>query len=134
MKRWRLVLGVAFAAATIAVRPTLAQQDHALVIAAFTYVPGQAGVFGQARQAAVPVIVDRGDTVTATNLDQGAAIGPHTITADQVDPATNVPVFDTRLIGFMESATVSGVQALPPGTYPFHCKVHLFMRGVLVIR
>ncbi|MGH7819197.1 MAG: cupredoxin domain-containing protein [Candidatus Binatia bacterium] len=109
--------------------------DHPVVIAGFTYVPGQAGVFGFGQEAAVPIVIQQGDTVTATNFDPDT----HTVTSDEcVDPelpcpsAGNPRLFDSSIIDVLETRGTP-VSELPPGSYPFFCRVHPFMHGLLVV-
>jgi plastocyanin len=65
--------------------------------------------------------VTKGTKVTVTNKDSTA----HTFTAD------NGKSFDTGDIDPNNSATVS---APAPGTYKYHCSIHPFMHGTLVVK
>lgn len=137
MRFFAPVLGALWLLSLSAARPASAQQgqDHPVFIAGFTYIPGQSAVpiQGGATPAAVPLMINQGDTVTAINLDPWSALETHTLTADQVD-TQNVPLFDTAFLGLSVSGAVSGVSSLGSGSYPFHCKVHPFMHGLLVVQ
>jgi plastocyanin len=71
--------------------------------------------------APASVTVSRGARVTVANHDSTA----HTATAD------NGKSFDTGDIDPGSSATVSLSKA---GTYKYHCSIHSFMHGTLVVR
>ena len=131
MQPWKIVLTLLALSGLGAVPTALAQQDHPVVIVAFNYLPGQAGELGQATQIALPVMISQGDTVTGMNLDLPG--GNHTITSDEVDQL-NQPLFDSSFIGFMQSVPVTGVAQLPSGMHPFHCTLHPFMHGVLMVQ
>ena len=68
-----------------------------------------------------------GGTLTLVNLDTF----DHTVTsvATGVDGA---PLFDVRVPGGT-SAAITGAEALAEGSYPFYCKLHPQMRGLLVV-
>lgn len=61
------------------------------------------------------------ETITATNRDTTA----HTITADDGKS------FDTGNIDPGSSATINQPK---PGTYKYHCSIHPFMHGTLVVK
>jgi plastocyanin len=61
------------------------------------------------------------DTITVTNRDTTA----HTTTADDGES------FDTENIDPGASATISQSK---PGTYKYHCNLHPFMHGTLVVK
>ena len=61
------------------------------------------------------------DTITVTNRDTTA----HTTTADDGKS------FDTGNIDPGSSATISQSK---PGTYKYHCNIHPFMHGTLVVK
>jgi plastocyanin len=67
------------------------------------------------------VTVAGGARVAVTNDDSAA----HTLTADDGHS------FDT---GSIDSGSSSTVTAPKPGRYPFHCSIHPFMHGTLVVR
>lgn len=67
----------------------------------------------------------RGDTLRFTNLDTA---GEHDIVSDEADR------FASPLLGAGQSALVEGVEKLEPGSYPFHCTLHPWMKGVLTVR
>lgn len=61
------------------------------------------------------------DTITVTNHDSTA----HTTTADDGKS------FDTGNIDPGSSATI---RLSKPGTYKYHCNIHPFMHGTLVVK
>ena len=65
--------------------------------------------------------VTKGTKVTVTNKDSTA----HTFTAD------NGKSFDTGDIDPNNSANVT---APAPGTYKYHCSIHPFMHGTLIVK
>jgi FtsP/CotA-like multicopper oxidase with cupredoxin domain/plastocyanin len=73
------------------------------------------------------VAVAGGGTVTVVNLDDI----DHTVTSVARDAAGN-PLFDVR-VATGTTATVTGVERLADGSYPFFCKFHPGMRGTLVV-
>jgi len=81
---------------------------HAVTISDFKFMPGS-------------LTVRRGARITVTNRDSTA----HTATADDGRS------FDTGNIDPGAAATVTLSKA---GTYKFHCTIHPFMHGTLVIR
>ena len=66
------------------------------------------------------VTVKQGVGVTVTNQDSTA----HTATADDGHS------FDTGTLGSGASQTIS---VSKPGSYPYHCSIHSFMHGTLVV-
>jgi plastocyanin len=67
------------------------------------------------------VTVKRGARVTVTNQDSAA----HTATADDGHS------FDTGTLAQGASQTIS---VSKPGSYPYHCSIHPFMHGTLVVQ
>jgi plastocyanin len=67
------------------------------------------------------VTVKQGAGVTVTNHDSDT----HTLTADDGHS------FDTGDLGQGASQTIS---VSKPGSYPFHCTIHPFMHGKLVVK
>src|SRR4030095_2265886 len=74
--------------------------------------------------------VKKGDKITVTNKDTL----PHTVTSGSgpSDPNTGKQ-FDTSI---MEAGATADIQTtkLNPGQYPFHCTVHPYMTGKLVVQ
>jgi plastocyanin len=68
-----------------------------------------------------PLTVQAGARVTVTNKDSA----PHTVTADDGQS------FDTGTLGQGSSKTISVTK---PGTYPYHCSIHAFMHGKLIVK
>jgi plastocyanin len=65
--------------------------------------------------------VQAGARVNVTNNDSTA----HTATADDGHS------FDTGTVGQGSSKTISVTK---PGTYPYHCSIHAFMHGKLIVK
>ena len=74
--------------------------------------------------------VKKGDKITVTNKDTL----PHTVTSGTgpTDP-NSAKQFDTSII---EPAATADIETtnLTPGDYPFHCAVHPYMTGKLVVQ
>lgn len=70
----------------------------------------------------VPPTVKPGEELTIVNNDQGS----HTVTADQNN------MFDVRVSG--SGGVMQFTAPNAPGTYPFHCKYHDNMHGVLTVQ
>lgn len=70
----------------------------------------------------VPPSVSPGQQVTIVNNDSAN----HTVTADENN------LFDIRVSGGGGSAAFAAPTT--PGSYPFHCKYHANMHGVLTVR
>jgi plastocyanin len=68
-----------------------------------------------------PLTVQPGARVTVTNDDSTA----HTVTADDGHS------FDTGTLSQGSSKTISVTK---PGTYPYHCSIHAFMHGKLIVK
>jgi plastocyanin len=71
--------------------------------------------------APATLTVKAGDQVTVTNDDSTA----HTATADDGSS------FDTGDVAPNASQTIS---VSKPGRYPYHCSIHSFMHGTLVVK
>jgi plastocyanin len=76
-----------------------------------------------------PMTVKKGDTIQVQNKDQT----PHTVTSGigPDDPAKG-KLFDTSIISPGVSAKISTTN-INPGEYPFHCEIHPYMTGMLII-
>jgi plastocyanin len=74
--------------------------------------------------------VKKGDKITVTNKDTL----PHTVTngAGPTDP-NSAKQFDTSIIEPGATADIETTN-LNPGDYPFHCTVHPYMMGKLVVQ
>lgn len=66
------------------------------------------------------ITVTPGETVSVTNKDAAS----HTVTSD-------TGAFDTGLVGTNQTVTFKAPSK--PGSYPYHCTVHTFMKGMLVV-
>jgi plastocyanin len=65
------------------------------------------------------ITVPAGTTVTFTNQDKA----PHTATADDTS-------FDTKTLQKNDSAELTFDE---PGTYPYFCRFHVFMKGSITV-
>ena len=74
------------------------------------------------------VTIAGGGTLILVNLDTF----DHTVTSVATDEE-GTPLFDVR-VAAGTSATITGVEGLAEGSYPFFCKLHPQMRGLLVIK
>jgi plastocyanin len=74
--------------------------------------------------------VKKGDKITVTNKDTL----PHTVTsgAGPTDP-NSAKQFDTSIIEAGATADIETTN-INPGEYPFHCTVHPYMMGKLVVQ
>jgi plastocyanin len=74
--------------------------------------------------------VKKGDKITVTNKDTL----PHTVTsgAGPTDP-NSAKQFDTSIIEAGATADIETTN-MNPGEYPFHCTVHPYMLGKLVVQ
>jgi polyvinyl alcohol dehydrogenase (cytochrome) len=71
-----------------------------------------------------PVVpVGKGDKLVFDNLDQ---VAKHDVASDDGK-------FKSKVIPGGESAPVNGVEKLSEGSYPFHCSLHSWMRGVVQV-
>jgi plastocyanin len=70
----------------------------------------------------VPPTVSPGQELTIVNKDEQN----HTVTADENN------LFDIVVSG--GGGTMSFTAPTTPGTYPFHCKYHANMHGVLTVQ
>jgi plastocyanin len=105
-------LGSSMAVAAPAGRAARTAPGGRMVILAFTYLP-------------TPVLASPGQRITVTNLDDAVVhlIPGHSVTANNGSFNTGV---------FFGTKTFHAPSAR--GRYVFHCLVHGFMRGVLVVR
>ncbi|MHB8606467.1 MAG: cupredoxin domain-containing protein [Thermoplasmatota archaeon] len=78
-----------------------------ITIVAFTFLPTNP-------------VVTHGATVVVKNMD----IAPHSVSADG-------GAFDT---GSPTAGTYSFIAPATPGQYPYHCNLHSFMHGVLIVQ
>src|SRR3954453_3409352 len=94
-------------------------------MAGLAAAPAQAAeqhAFSAAMNYATPVVnVGQGDTLTLTNLDQ---LARHDIVSES-------GLFQSDLLAGGQSGPVRGVDKLIQGSFPFHCSLHAWMRGVI---
>ena len=70
------------------------------------------------------VVAGQGDSLSFGNYDP---LAQHDLDSDRPGQ------FSSPLIGNGQSTRVSGVEALPPGNYGFHCSLHAWMKGSLTV-
>ena len=77
------------------------------------------------------VVIERGQPISFTNLD----VEPHNVVATRKTGRGRHrhPLFASEVIEFGQSAPVSGVTKLRPGSYEFFCGLHPWMRGTIVV-
>jgi plastocyanin len=74
--------------------------------------------------------IKKGDKITVTNKDSV----PHTVTSGAAPTDPNVgKAFDTSIIEAGKSADIV-TASLAPGNYPYHCSIHPYMNGKLVVQ
>ena len=103
---------IAAAGALAALAPTAGAAEQQAVSAGLTY-------------ATPALAAAQGDTLRHTNLDPAAQ---HDLDSDAAG------LFASPLVAAGESSLVKGVPKLPPGSYPFHCSIHSWMKGVLTVK
>jgi plastocyanin len=69
------------------------------------------------------VVVLRGNPAIFRNFD----IAPHDVDSDSF-------LFSMPTIGTGKNYTIHEVAGLPDGNYPFHCSVHSWMKGQILVR
>jgi plastocyanin len=95
---------------------------------------------GQATPPQFQIIIESGSPYyipASAKVPTGAPIrwdnptaSPHTITHDGCLTEEGPCAFDSGAINPNQSYTLPG---LPPGKYPYHCRLHPIMRGVLTV-
>lgn len=101
--------------------------DSHVTTVGFTYVPGNTKGF------VPPLVVSEGGRLLYTNAE--IVLAPHSVTDEGCeDVLDTLPCrFDSGIQGVGKTVEVEGVPDLQPGTYPFFCEVHDWMRGTLVV-
>jgi plastocyanin len=69
------------------------------------------------------VLIRQGDPLNYTNLD--------TVTHNVV---SDTGLFQSSTVGLGTTTAVNGVNTLSPGTYQFHCSLHPWMTGQLIVK
>ena len=89
-----------------------------------------ASVQGSPNYDPATLTIKKGDKITVTNKDTV----PHTVTSGTgpQDP-TSAKSFDTSIIEGGQSADIT-TEKLAPGEFPYHCTVHPYMTGKLVVK
>jgi len=100
--------------------------DHPHLIASYTFFPGDNDCKGTSACNAPTEAVERGDTMTFTNLDSFVTF--HTVESDVAG------LFAVGPIGIGAQTTVTfSTAALAPGSYGYHCSLHPWMRGTFTV-
>ena len=89
-----------------------------------------ASVQGSPSYDPATLTIKKGDKITVTNKDNL----PHTVTSGTgpQDP-NSAKSFDTSIIEGGKSADIT-TEKLAPGEFPYHCTVHPYMTGKLVVQ
>jgi plastocyanin len=109
-----VLLATALLAASASVAPHADATDQAVAAVANQFVPAN-------------ISVSKGSALTFVNTD----VAPHNVVADAT--RRGGPLFGSTTVTTGQQATVTGVAALRPGTYTFHCSVHPQMHGSLAV-
>jgi len=105
--------------------PSVWPPSSAMTTVNFEFMPGDDDPPADVK---APLNVARGTALAYVNADTTA---PHTVTSVGRDAAGR-PLFDSgEPLGAGSGTLVAGVERLAVGSYPFYCKVHTSMRGVL---
>lgn len=75
-----------------------------------------------------PLTISQGKVITITNNDNA----PHTVTSGEDQTDRSERIFDTSVMLPGSNATID-TSNLSIGEYPYHCEIHPFMKGVLVV-
>jgi len=93
-------------------------------------IPAGASTQGNPAYDPATITVKKGTVITVKNDDTA----PHTATnGDGPNDANAGKLFDTSIIMPGESGTID-TSKLTAGNYPFHCTVHPYMKGTLVVQ
>ena len=127
-RSWIALVVAAVALATLPASPPAQAQDGGVVVTLrSTFYPGDDEL------APLTLTVKQGLGLTIHNLD---AFAGHQINSDDGVWVDNdfQHLFESVAVNFRDSAPVTGVESLAPGTYGFHCAVHEDnMHGTLVV-
>ena len=117
--------------------PTLAQQVQVMLVvgtsapaAATLTIPVGASTAGNPSYDPVSLTVKKGDEIDVVNKDSS----PHTVTSGKTPDAPDAgKQFDTSIINAAASARLMTAN-LQAGEYDFHCAVHPFMMGKIIVQ
>ena len=105
-------------------------------VAGSVVAPPGAAAQGGAAPAGVPagfvspvVVLPQGSSLSFVDADADA----HRLVSTVLGP-DGYPLLDSGFVSTGQSAVVSNVSTLPPGTYSFYCSVHPAMTGELIIK
>jgi cytochrome c oxidase subunit 2 len=98
--------------------------------AATLTIPVGAATPGNPSYDPLSLTVKKGDEIDVVNKDSS----PHTVTSGKAPDAPDVgKQFDTSIVNVGASAKVATAN-LEPGEYDFHCAVHPFMMGKIIVQ
>ena len=106
MKRPALAIGALTVAIAVLPLSTASAQDHLVEMKGITFIPEE-------------IQIDVGDSLTWVNHDE-----------DKHDPAAETGEFDSPTI---EKGKTFSYKFDQPGTVPYFCKVHTYMRGRVIV-
>jgi len=92
--------------------------EHTVVVVLRDYVPSN------------QINIKQGESLRFVDGDPTAGPG-HSFT--ETVPEGVTPRFDSDVIPFGTFKDVANISSLPPGTYPFHCKIHDVVKGTLTV-
>jgi len=102
----------------------------ATTAAATLTIPVGAATPGNPSYDPLSLTVKKGDEINVVNKDSS----PHTVTSGKAPDAPDAgKQFDTSIVNVGASAKVATTN-LEPGEYDFHCAVHPFMMGKIIVQ
>ncbi|HKG31513.1 MAG TPA: cupredoxin domain-containing protein [Nitrososphaeraceae archaeon] len=102
----------------------------ATTAAATLTIPVGAATPGNPSYDPLSLTVKKGDEINVVNKDSS----PHTVTSGKAPDAPDAgKQFDTSIVNVGASAKVATAN-LEPGEYDFHCAVHPFMMGKIIVQ
>jgi len=126
-----IAAGNASSSTSAATTTTTAGAGAASTAAAATLtIPVGAATPGNPSYDPLSLTVKKGDEIDVVNKDSS----PHTVTSGKAPDAPDVgKQFDTSIVNVGASAKVA-TATLEPGEYDFHCAVHPFMMGKIIVQ
>jgi cytochrome c oxidase subunit 2 len=98
--------------------------------AATLTIPVGASTAGNPSYQPLSLTVKKGDAIDVVNKDSS----PHTVTSGKTPDAPDVgKQFDTSIVNAGQSAKLETTN-VQPGEYDFHCAIHPFMMGKIIVQ
>jgi plastocyanin len=118
------------AATTTTTTTTTGAGGGSTAAAATLTIPVGAATPGNPSYDPLSLTVKKGDEIDVVNKDSS----PHTVTSGKAPDAPDAgKQFDTSIVNVGASAKVATAN-LEPGEYDFHCAVHPFMMGKIIVQ